>query len=121
VKACQIRHLLHCQPMQSVATRRIPFRSGIHGVQGVASSNLVAPTNYLRVFRVCSVSAFVSAANADIEALQKAINDSGFPLQLGLDSLANSHRDWRVILTEHPWLDPLSESDKFKCIPTPPQ
>jgi hypothetical protein len=31
--------------MQSVATRRIPFRSGIHGVQGVASSNLVAPTN----------------------------------------------------------------------------
>jgi hypothetical protein len=28
--------------MQTVTTRRIPFRPGIHGVQGVASSNLVA-------------------------------------------------------------------------------
>ncbi len=31
--------------MKTVTTCRIPFRSGIHGVQGVASSNLVAPTN----------------------------------------------------------------------------
>jgi len=34
--------------MQTVTTRCIPFRSGIHGVQGVASSNLVAPTNLKR-------------------------------------------------------------------------
>jgi hypothetical protein len=31
--------------MQTFTMRRIPFRLGIHGVQGVASSNLVAPTN----------------------------------------------------------------------------
>jgi len=36
--------LLNTKAMQSVATRRILFRPGIHGVQGVASSNLVAPT-----------------------------------------------------------------------------
>jgi hypothetical protein len=34
--------------MQTVTTRRIPFRDGIHGVQGVASSNLVAPTNSIK-------------------------------------------------------------------------
>jgi pimeloyl-ACP methyl ester carboxylesterase len=48
---------LPCSPqrwMQSVTTRRIAFRSGIHGVQGVASSNLVAPTNYLRSGNRCN-------------------------------------------------------------------
>jgi hypothetical protein len=47
------------------------------------------------------------------EKLQQAINESGFPLQLGLASLANSSREWRVILTEHPWQDPQGESEKF--------
>lgn len=45
--------------------------------------------------------------------LAKAINESGFPLQLGLKQLAQSQPDWRVILTEHPWLDPLSHHEKF--------
>ena len=32
-------------PIQYVTKRLVSFRHGIHGVQGVASSNLVAPTN----------------------------------------------------------------------------
>ncbi len=46
------------------------------------------------------------------ERLEQAINDSGFPLQLGLASLVHGG-EWRVILTEHAWKDPLSESEKF--------
>jgi hypothetical protein len=45
--------------------------------------------------------------------LAKAINESGYPLQLGLKQLAQSQPDWRVILTEHPWLDPLGDHEKF--------
>jgi dienelactone hydrolase len=45
MKAYKTRHFQIDQPMQSITTRRIPFRPGIHWVQGVASSNLVAPTN----------------------------------------------------------------------------
>jgi hypothetical protein len=49
--------------------------------------------------------------DAETERLLKAVNDSGFPLQLGLASLAHG-REWRVILTEHAWQDPLSEHEK---------
>jgi hypothetical protein len=48
--------------------------------------------------------------------LRKAINESGFPLQLGLKLLVQNDphaHDWRVILSEHPWKDPLSETEKF--------
>jgi hypothetical protein len=34
-------------PIQGVTKRLVSFRPGIHGVQGVGSSNLLAPTNYL--------------------------------------------------------------------------
>jgi hypothetical protein len=44
--------------------------------------------------------------------LAKAINESGFPLQLGLKLLAHSG-DWRVALSEHAWRDPTSEDPKF--------
>ena|SRR6185312_9944496 len=44
--------------------------------------------------------------------LAKAINESGFPLQLGLKQLAQSQPDRRVILTEHPWLGPLGDHEK---------
>jgi len=43
--------------------------------------------------------------------LQKAINDSGFPLQLGLKLLTPPR--WRVALSEHPWRDPYGEGPKF--------
>jgi hypothetical protein len=46
------------------------------------------------------------------DELQVAVNDSGFPLQLGLKLLANTPR-WQVLLSEHPWCDPLTDSEKF--------
>lgn len=46
--------------------------------------------------------------------LSKAINDSGFPMQLGLKYLVESGgTPWRVALSEHPWRDPASGDDKF--------
>jgi hypothetical protein len=44
--------------------------------------------------------------------LAKAINESGFPLQLGLKLLAHDG-DWRVALSEHAWRDPNSDDPKF--------
>jgi hypothetical protein len=46
------------------------------------------------------------------QQLEQAINDSGFPLQLGLRALAQEST-WPVCLTEHAWRDPLGESEKF--------
>jgi hypothetical protein len=46
------------------------------------------------------------------EQLERAINESGFPLQLGLTALAQGS-DWPVCLTEHAWRDPLGETEKF--------
>jgi hypothetical protein len=46
------------------------------------------------------------------DELQVAVNDSGFPLQLGLKLLANTPR-WQVLLSEHPWRDPMTDSEKF--------
>lgn len=46
------------------------------------------------------------------EELQPAVNDSGFPLQLGLKLLANTV-DWQVLLSEHPWRDPATDGEKF--------
>ncbi len=48
----------------------------------------------------------------DKSELQSAVNDSGFPLQLGLKLLANTIH-WHVQLSEHPWLDPATNSEKF--------
>ena len=45
--------------------------------------------------------------------LAKAINESGFPLQMGVEQLAQSSPDWRVLLSEHAWRDPLSGDEKF--------
>ncbi len=48
----------------------------------------------------------------DKSELQSAVNDSGFPLQLGLKLLANTIH-WRIQLSEHPWQDPPSNNEKF--------
>ena len=46
--------------------------------------------------------------------LLKAINDSGFPLQIGLKQLVRGNqKTWTVILTEHQWIDPLKGEEKF--------
>jgi hypothetical protein len=46
--------------------------------------------------------------------LEKAINDSGFPLQLGIRQLLQSAGTrWRLSLWEHPWRDPASGDEKF--------
>lgn len=46
--------------------------------------------------------------------LARAINESGFPLQLGLKELARSRGGaWHVILSEHPWRDPVNNDEKF--------
>jgi hypothetical protein len=47
------------------------------------------------------------------EHREKTINDSGFPLQLGLEELAHGVPNWAVILSEHAWTDPLSSEPKF--------
>ena len=50
------------------------------------------------------------------DQLQKTINDSGFPLQMGLKLLVQSDpraMRWRVSLSEHPWQDPLSDDPSF--------
>lgn len=48
------------------------------------------------------------------EELAKAINDSGFPMQLGLKHLVETGGSrWHVALSEHPWNDPASGDDKF--------
>lgn len=50
--------------------------------------------------------------NAD--DLERAINESGFPLQLGLKQLLQSVGiRWRLALWEHPWRDPISGDGKF--------
>ncbi len=48
----------------------------------------------------------------DVE-LARAINESGFPLQMGVKQLAQNSPDWRVLLSEHAWRDPLSGDEKF--------
>jgi hypothetical protein len=49
--------------------------------------------------------------NADLE---KAINDSGFPLQLGIRQLLQGAGvRWLLSLWEHPWRDPASGDEKF--------
>ena len=48
------------------------------------------------------------------QELLKAINESGFPLQLGLLQLVRKHQTtWTAILTEHHWIDPLKGDEKF--------
>src|SRR6267154_1139200 len=41
----------------------------------------------------------------EISILAKAINNSGFPFQLGVKAIANRSPSWRAVLTEHPWRD----------------
>ena len=49
-----------------------------------------------------------------VEDIEKAINESGFPLQLGLKRLLQTAGTrWRVALWEHPWRDPLSGDEKL--------
>jgi hypothetical protein len=49
----------------------------------------------------------------DLE-LEKAVNDSGFPMQLGLKHIVEtSGVRWEVALSEHPWRDPASGEDRF--------
>jgi hypothetical protein len=48
----------------------------------------------------------------DNAELQDAVNASGFPLQLGVKILADTPK-WRVLLWEHPWEDPVSNTPKF--------
>src|SRR5437879_1684849 len=46
--------------------------------------------------------------------LEKAVNDSGFPLQLGLKHLVQTGgARFRVALAEHRWRDPLADETKF--------
>ena len=46
--------------------------------------------------------------------LEKAVAESGFPLQLGVEHLVRSTGGgWRVILSEHPWHDSATDEDKF--------
>jgi hypothetical protein len=52
-------------------------------------------------------------SDPEIEALAKAVNDSGFPLQLGVQRIATSNRRWRTELSEHAWLDPHTGDEKF--------
>jgi hypothetical protein len=47
------------------------------------------------------------------QELAKAINESGFPLQLGLKNLVAGIPEWHVALAEHPWRDPLNGDEKF--------
>jgi len=49
----------------------------------------------------------------EIEDLAKAVNGSGFPLQLGIQRVAASNPRWTVELTEHAWSDPLTGDEKF--------
>lgn len=49
----------------------------------------------------------------DVSELERAINESGFPLQLGVKQLVVGNPHWRTILSEHPWTDPLSSDEKF--------
>jgi hypothetical protein len=55
-------------------------------------------------------------SNAESEQLQRTINDSGFPLQMGLKKLVEEDSravNWCVSLSEHPWQDPLSDDPRF--------
>ncbi len=45
--------------------------------------------------------------------LAKAINESGFPLQLGLQQLIQRQPLWKVRVAEHAWRDPVSGDEKF--------
>jgi hypothetical protein len=47
------------------------------------------------------------------EKLQQAINNSGFPFQLGVKALANRSPGWSADLTEHPWRDLFTGEDGF--------
>lgn len=49
----------------------------------------------------------------DAAELQKAINESGFPLQFGIEQLVYRAGAWKTILSEHPWIDPLNSDEKF--------
>jgi hypothetical protein len=48
-----------------------------------------------------------------LKVLEKQVNDSGFPFQLGVKTLADSTQNWRAGLTEHPWHDSLTDEDRF--------
>jgi hypothetical protein len=65
-------------------------------------------------FGVCDNSGITMARDACMNAVElaRAINESGFPLQVGLKLLANTG-DWRVALSEPAWRDPNSEDPKF--------
>jgi hypothetical protein len=43
--------------------------------------------------------------DGEISVLAKAINNSGFPFQLGVKAIANRSPEWSAVLTEHPWRD----------------
>jgi hypothetical protein len=49
----------------------------------------------------------------ETEELLKAIGDSGFPLQLGLQRVVASVQGWSCELSEHAWRDPLTGDEKF--------
>jgi hypothetical protein len=51
--------------------------------------------------------------DSGMEGLAKAVNDSGFPLQLGVQRIAAGNQRWQVELTEHAWRDPLTGDEKF--------
>jgi hypothetical protein len=46
--------------------------------------------------------------------LERAVNDSGFPMQVGLKHLVEtSGTEWNVALSEHAWHDPVTGDDRF--------
>ncbi len=49
----------------------------------------------------------------DDQQLAKAINESGFPFQLGVTALSRNSQRLNVALSEHPWLDPQGNDEKF--------
>jgi hypothetical protein len=51
--------------------------------------------------------------NLTDEQIADAVNQSGFPLQLGLQRLVERSQRWQVGLVEHAWTDPLSGDPKF--------
>jgi hypothetical protein len=58
----------------------------------------------------------IAMSDSEREQFQKTVNDSGFPLQMGIKLLVQSAASamrWRASLSEHPWDDPLSDDPKF--------
>lgn len=47
------------------------------------------------------------------EQIADAVNQSGFPLQLGLQRIVANSLDWKLPLVEHSWTDSLSIDPKF--------